>query len=173
MEPLKSLILIVGEADPEQLAKPVTCEGEAKVLASWTRSICAGIEYPAFHDTTAVTLPDRLAEEQPGFSGFVRYETEVDLSSNRKTVLEITDAYEGVELFVNGQSADIQIVPFYRYDISKLICDGKNKLAIEVATTLERQMYDVMKDDPRAKMRGLKEPDCGSGITGTVRLYMK
>lgn len=76
-----------------------------------------------------------------------------------------------MEVFVNGRSAGIQIVPPFRYDLTGLVKPGENSLAIEVATTLERQCYIMTKDEPRMKMRGLKEPVCGSGITGHVSLY--
>ena len=54
-------------------------------------------------------------------------------------LLEISDAHEGVEVFVNGTSLGIQIVPTYRYDLSSAVRDGEDELAIEVATTLERR----------------------------------
>lgn len=85
-------------------------------------------------------------------------------------LLEVTDAKEGMEVFVNGKSAGIQIVPPYRYDLTGLAEAGENKLVIEVATTLERQCYEMTKDDPRMKMRGLAKPEGGSGITGEVYL---
>lgn len=169
LEPLKSKILVLGEA--EDYSEPVVCAGEAVELDAWTRSQCAGIAYPAFEQEKAVTLPDDVSVEQPEFSGFLRYETCVSLEKGRKYTVEITDAYEGVELFVNGQSAGIQIAPPFRYDISALVADGDNRLTVEVATTLERQMYNALKDDPRSMMRGLKAPETGSGLVGTVRLY--
>ena len=55
-------------------------------------------------------------------------------------ILEITDAYEGVEVFVNGKSLGIQVVPPYRYDLTEGLVKGTNELVIEVATTLERAM---------------------------------
>lgn len=171
IEPLKSLILILGEADEAQYSRPVSCAGEAVELRAWTRSQCAGIDYPAFDNEKAVTLPDKLAGDQPKFSGFVRYETAVVFEKGKTYTLEITDAYEGVELFINGQSAGIQIASPFRYDISELIKNGENRLCIEVATTLERQMYELLKDDARSQMCGLKAPECGSGITGTVKLF--
>jgi hypothetical protein len=85
--------------------------------------------------------------------------------------LEISDAWEGVELFVNGVSAGVQIVPVYLYEIAALLHPGKNQLTIEVATTLERERA--------AGKRGLlellqtrrkKDP---TGSTGVVRLYTK
>lgn len=44
---------------------------------------------------------------------------------------------------------------------------------IEVATTLERKCYEMTKDEPRMKMRGLSEPVCGSGITGRAAVYVR
>ena len=53
-----------------------SASGEEIALAasSWKRSTCAGIDYPAFENTKEISLPDSLAEEEPAFSGFVRYE---------------------------------------------------------------------------------------------------
>ena len=169
LEPLKSKILVLDEA--ESFDEPVICAGDAVELKNWTRSQCAGVDYPHFEQEKAVTLPDDVSVKQPEFSGFLRYETSVTLEKGRKYTLEITDAYEGVELFVNGESAGIQIAPPFRYDISALVMDGENRLTIEVATTLERQMYILLKDDPRSMMRGLTAPKTGSGLVGTVKLY--
>ena len=127
------------------------------------------------------------SNEQPSFSGFVRYERELTLCERpdetgepKETgapgkaaparipdVLEISDAFEGVELFVNGRSAGIQIAPPFRYQVSHLLHGGSNQIAIEVATSLERQMAGdqnvVYIGDDREK-----EPKCSSGINGMV-----
>lgn len=84
-------------------------------------------------------------EEQPSFSGFVRYKSRFSLEQTERVVLEVTDAKEGMEVFVNGRSAGIQIVPPYRYDLTELAVEGENELIIEVATTLERQCYEMTK----------------------------
>lgn len=134
----------------------------------WNRSICESIEYPMFHGRKQVSLPDRLSEEEPLFSGFVRYENSFASEMTNTMVLEITDAFEGVEVFVNGETQGIQIVPPFRYVLSKGISKGQNQIAIEVATTLERKMSKT------PSMFGMpQEPECGSGITGEVRLYKK
>lgn len=74
--------------------------------------MCESAAYPCFHDFKDVNLPDVLAEEKPAFSGFVRYDREIPVPADaRSAILEITDAHEGVELFVNGRSAGIQIAP--------------------------------------------------------------
>lgn len=169
LEPLRGYFLILGEAGPELLRPTVCCQGTEVPLGPWRRSTCLSIDYPAFGPEKAVSLPDHLAEEQPEFSGFVRYENDFSYAGGRLT-LEIEDAYEGVEVFVNGESAGIQIAPPFRYDLTGLARSGQNRLRIEVATTLERWNYAVNKDDPTARFMGLEEPVCGSGITGAVRL---
>ena len=58
-------------------------------------------------------------------------------------------------------SAGIQIAKPYRCDLTEYIQEGANSLVIEVATTLERKCYEMTKDEPRMKMRGLSEPVCG------------
>ena len=171
LEPLRSRILVLGEA--EGYAKPAACTGDVHKLVQWTRSQCAGIDYPRFEAGTPVALPDDVSREQPGFSGFLRYETTLPMKKGKEYVLEITDAQEGVEVFLNGSSAGIQIAPPFRYDLSALVRDGENVIAVEIATTLERQMYELRKDDPMARMRGLTEPKTGSGLTGEAILYIK
>lgn len=173
LEPRKSLILLADTPVEGLLSEPVCHEGEEMPLGTWKRSVCAGIDYPNFENEKQITLPDALAEECPQFSGYVRYESCFELAEKAKVTLEIEEAFEGVEVFVNAISAGIQIVKPYRYDITEFVKEGANTLCIEVATTLERYCYHLTKDDIRSKFRGVKEPHCGSGITGRVKLYKR
>lgn len=169
LEAMKSLIIVFDEGEvPGKLCDPVRPEGKEYLLREgWKRSICRSIDYPTFKEEKDVRLPDSLAEEMPEFSGFVRYENTFNGKAGQKTVLEITDAAEGVEVFVNNISAGIQIVPVFRYDITELVKDGVNSLTIEVATTLEREVFK-MHGPGRF---GPGEPSALSGITGDVRMY--
>ena len=173
LEPLQSFLLILDEPDVALLSEPVRCVGEPLALSPWTRRLCAGIDYPRFGDAEAVALPDHLAEEKPSFSGFARYESGFMLDKPGAVTLELSDAWEGVEVFVNGASAGIRIAPPFRYDLTALVRKGENRLAIEVATTLDRQCYERNKSDVRFQMRGLVEPTDPTGITGTVTVYLK
>ena len=162
-EPLKSRVLVLGQA-PKPLRITLR-PGEEIPLSGWTRSVCEGAEYPRFGAAAPVVLPDTLAQEQPEFSGFVRYETHVSLAAAATLLLEITDAAEGVEVFWNGESVGIRIAAPYRYELPGRA--GENTLVIEVATTLERECYPML-EGYRRMMAPV--PACGSGITGTVRL---
>ena len=76
------------------------------------------------------------------------------------------DASEGVEVFLNGESAGIQIVPPFTFELRGQA--GENRLRLEVATTLEREAWPLL--EGFAKM--IASPPTGaSGITGAVRLY--
>ena len=176
LEPLKSQIVIFDQKESvvevlKQEKCPLAVSGEEVKLGTvWKRSICRSIDYPKFGEKKEICLPDLLHEEEPLFSGFVRYENQFEGKAGETYVLEISDAYEGVEVFVNGRSLGIQIVPTYRFDLSSEIQDGVNELVIEVATTLEREASQF--PNPYAKYIGQDvTPTCKSGISGTVKIY--
>ncbi|MCD8380085.1 MAG: hypothetical protein LUC95_07205 [Lachnospiraceae bacterium] len=165
LEPLKSRFLISSPCSVQFY--DLAIKDSEIALTQWTRSICEGSAYPDFAQEKEVVLPDTLAEEQPEFSGFVRYETFFTLDKDEKLCLEIEDAKEGVEVFINGQSVGIQIAPPYRYDLTGSA--GENVLVIEVATTLERQCYPLL--EGYRKMLA-KPPVSEIGLTGNVRLWL-
>lgn len=153
IEPGKSFIIVFGETAETgggKYRKPeADLECRQELCDNWKRSVCGSIDYPLFHSEKNVSLPDCVEEEIPDFAGYVRYEKWLDAEDipetggpgeAGKTVLEITDAGEAVQVFVNGRDLGIQIVPPYRYDISSELTDGKNQIVIEAATTLERQI---------------------------------
>ena len=165
--------LVVEFGTPAEPPQPPLCTaGRGQELTQWKRSTCRAIDYPAFGPARPITLPDPLDREEPDFSGFVRYERTIT-STGEKTVLEITDAYEGVEVFVNGQSLGIQIVPPFRYNLTHYLHQGENQLAIDVATTLERE--NAGQPDMIRTYLGLgpKQPTCPSGINGSVKLWIQ
>ena len=164
LAPRKSGFLVCGDCSAPMYEEKK--RGREIALSGFSRAVCEGASYPAFGETKSVVLPDALAEEQPEFSGFVRYETHFSLEEDTALVLVITDAEEGVEVFLNGESAGIQIVPEYVYELSGK--QGENTLVIEVATTLERQCYPLLEGYRKMLAAPPRE---GSGITGEVHLY--
>jgi len=151
--PSHSLFLVKGAAEPVYTPPVFT---ERRVLEGFAQSVCKAADYPTFGPAKQIETPESYALTDKKFSGLIRYETRF---TGHAQMLEITDAYEGVEVFVNGQSAGIQVAPPFRYDLRGLTRDGENSLVIEVATTLERE-------------RGNTKNAAPTGITGEVALYV-
>lgn len=168
MDPSESFIIVFDSSEPEfePQRKSYTELKSEKISGGWKRSLCRAIDYPYFRDPKEVLLPDSLETEMPTFSGFVRYEKEIYIPQSGYVYMEITDAAEGVELFVNDISAGIQIVPVYRYDITDLVKEGKNYIKIEVATTLAREVKTPKGHSSRPKIPMVTK----SGICGDVVL---
>ncbi len=175
LEPLKSYVLIL---DPEAThtndtlvaIQPVRMIDKTHVipLDRWERSVCRSKEYPEFGECVPIKLPDTLHELQPEFSGMVRYESSFIAQKGQKIAIEITDAHEGVEVFINQISLGIQIVPTFLFYTADELIDGSNALVIEVATTLERELAHI------PDMMGVVRPAQGlSGLTGQVTLYLQ
>ena len=168
IEPSKSLIVFFDAPDisPTEPVKPL---GKAiDINDGWSRTTCTSKQYPNFSNSKTVNLPDKLEEEQPDFGGFVRYEREIELAEFRKVIIEITDAAEGVEVFVNEKNAGLQIVPTFVFDITNFVREGKNKIAIEVATTLERAVPKVK----RHPLMPVLPPTNRCGLCGGVRVWV-
>lgn len=171
INPLHSIILVFDHSAKEQVViktplYPASKKKEIAVSGPWFRSICRSIDYPDFIENKEIRLPDTLAEEAPKFSGFMRYTNSFYTQKDAQIYLEITDAHEGVEVFLNGQSLGIQIVPPFRYCLSGTLAAGRNELCIEVATTLDRENSDIpdVTGQPRVST-------ALSGITGSVYLW--
>lgn len=152
--PGHSLFIMRGAA-PRDAYCPAP-RGEKVTLTAFTRSVCRAADYPQFKNAEAIEKPENYVKTDKKFSGFIRYETTFTCPAQ---TLEITEAYEGVEVFVNGCSAGIQVVSPFLYDLRGLVQPGENRLVIEVATTLERE-------------RGNTKNAAPTGITGEVALYL-
>lgn len=175
LEPQKSLIILFDEAEEKLLPlskKNYNFSDEIILTEGWKRSLCNAINYPDYREEKEVSLPDFVEKEKPDFGGYIRYKKKVKLPGAGKSspasqiVLEITDAAEGVEVFVNGVSAGIQIVPTYRFDITELVKEGDNLIAVEVATTLERAVPAITQVSGAV----IPLPSNHCGITGCVKL---
>ncbi len=153
IEPLHSLFLVKGAAERPYTPPILT---ERRVLEGFSQSVCKALDYPKFGAAKEIAKLESYALTDKTFSGFIRYETRFTGPAQK---LEITDAYEAVEVFVNGKSAGIQVVPPFRFDLRGLAQDGENTLVIEIATTLERERGDIENAAP-------------TGITGKVALYL-
>lgn len=159
LRPGESMIIVAGSCNPiDRKACPAGRRTALKGM--WKRSVCSAVDYPNFSNSKSVSKLEDYGIEAKHFSGFIAYETEFAKPAAERIILEITDAGEDVEVFVNGESAGIQVLPPFWFDITNLLQEGKNTLRIEVATTLERER------------KVNKRKWAAIGILGDVNLYL-
>jgi len=118
LDPYKGILIICGQAEDDNLPDPLYLTGERAELNNFTQSVARAIDYPNFTGSRAINCLESYGNTDKRFSGYIRYETVFMLGEYRRVALEITDAYEGVEVFVNGGSAGIQVVPVFLYDLT-------------------------------------------------------
>lgn len=159
----ESLIIFIGEntATEEygifETAKDL--EITEDLSQDFRLSTCKAVDYPHFSKARTIHQPEDYARTDRTFSGYLAYEKVFHMErTSQRTILEITDAGEDVEVFLNGKSLGIQVLPPFLYDITEEVQPGDNILRIEVATTLEREN------------RANRHRQAPTGLTGSVRL---
>jgi hypothetical protein len=161
------VIVIFGDKG-ENLIPDLRTDGSDIDLKSWNVSICESKEYPDFHDAFTADTLKSIGDRFPHFSGFIRYETSVEWDGASAAVLEIEDAYEGVEVWCNGVYLGMKIAPRFLFDLSQAIRTGKNDIRIEVATNLRRKTDQMLGQTFSLFQRTPALPP--TGIAGKVRL---
>ncbi len=101
-------------------------------------------------------------DELPDFSGDMKYDTQIELTTGKHYILDLGEVGEAVRLYINNQYVEFKLSPPYSFDISDFIVDGKNKIKVIVSTT---NAYE-RKDD---FSKYLKFEPCG--LLGNVNLY--
>jgi len=173
LEPYQSLILVFG-APEGKLTPGVDASGERKVLdGAWGFSIARAEEYPYFHDARVLEKLENIGNLHPDFSGFMRYEKAFELEAEHQVALDIENAFDGVEVWVNGEHCGMKICPPYRFDLSNCVRAGTNTLRIEVANTLDREVRASAGENQAAMFFMGFSPLSPSGILGAVTLYIQ
>ncbi|MHB9033211.1 MAG: hypothetical protein ACYC6L_09200, partial [Anaerolineae bacterium] len=165
LAPYELAALVFDNSDENLIPKPAI-SGEPQVLKGWQVSMSESKGYPNFIPAYKTDTLTSFADKYPDFSGFIAYETEFD--GVDASVLEITDAYEGVEVWCNGEYAGMRITPPFVFDLGKLVKPGANRLRIEVATTVDRKVRKLGVVNRYWRDQPALDP---TGIVGEVRLY--
>ena len=120
--------------------------GERELPEAWTVRYADSLSYPDWTDEVPLTGLD-CVENIEGWDnkcGTLRYETKLDASAGEETILDLGETYETAEVFVNGKSAGVRICKPYRFDLTGLLQDGENDLAVEVTNTLGTAVRDAL-----------------------------
>ena len=162
----ESIIVLAGKAMTGIVAAPPMTSGNAikAIEGRWSLSHATSEQYPSFSpvrelkELADMSRPDLL----PTFSGTFRYETEFVWSeSGTAAMLDLGEAYETAQVWINGKNAGVRICPPYRFAIGEFLASGNNRLVVEVTNTLVKQQRDSL------SRYAPQEP---SGLQGPVRL---
>lgn len=173
LNPYESIVLMTNNRE-----KKVETERELsdqyKVLdisEHWLVSKAKSLKYPSFSEHMVMETLRPVSEDDPEFSGIMRYEKSVILSNTgERIVFSPQYIYEAAEVFVNGRSAGMRITPSYEWDITEFCVSGENQIVVEVANTPTR---DTLKNPGIfGPPREILEP---SGMFGSImiKLYRK
>jgi len=168
--PLEMMVIAFVSEIPSNLKPILKPEGIATVLTGFTVSRAESLEYPIFYEEEIVERLYNMAEKYPDFSGFYCYKTNTLIPHNTSVILEIDDAYESAEVFVNGIRVGTKVTKPYLYDITNFVSVGENEIKIEVATTLERKVRSL---GVSIDGMGGKQPLSPTGILGNVTVYIR
>ncbi len=96
------------------------------------------------------------------YSGGAVYSKTVDIDKARKIEIDLGEVGCSCELRVNGESAGVKMTAPYRFDITKLVHDGKNLIEAEVYNTLYNHYLTIP--------TGYNNNHQKSGLCGDVKL---
>jgi hypothetical protein len=158
-------LFVITGTEMEAPPAPASLPTKSHVLPGpWSIATATAEQYPTFtpYQESAALADLSRPGALPAFSGTFRYETDFDWSEPAGAAqIDLGEAYETAELWLNGQPAGICISPPYRFDISGLLRQGHNHLAVEVTNTLVKEVRDFF------SLTSVQEP---SGLLGPVTL---
>jgi hypothetical protein len=138
-----------------------------ELLGPWRIGIATAKKFPNFKTFHKIAGLGNVSIQEclPLFSGTIRYETEFEWKTMpccNRVFLDLGEAYEIVDISLNGQRAGICIAPPYRIDISNYLRIGLNNLQIDITNTLVKQLGNTIFD-----CSVVHEP---SGLIGPVQI---
>lgn len=119
-----------------------------KLENDWRVSLKQAYPGSSFSDEFILKHPEQLrtTDVSKEFSGTVRLQTTLFMKEEhwQKCSLDINDASEVVEVWVNGTHSGVKLSPPYSFDISQSVKTGENFITIEVTNTLANREKDYL-----------------------------
>ncbi len=113
-----------------------------------------------------------FGREHPSFSGTIRYEITFSLDPLKSGIqyadLDLGEVYETARVWMNGEDAGTVISPPYRFNVDKLLKQGRNLLRIEVTNTLVNRQRDFLSRSMPVEPSGILGPIILRVITHSV-----
>jgi hypothetical protein len=152
------------------LSKRISNFKEIKDLShDWNYSLAKSKVYPNFSESKNMQKLIPISNENPSFTGIIRYEKEIELdSAGDKAFISFEHVYEAMELWINGEYAGMKISRPYNFEVAKYLKKGINTIRVEVATTLDRDKLN----QPKPPFIICHETIDPTGMFGNISLYL-
>ena len=157
--PYESCLVVAG-AVAASAAAPA---GRAAAVAGpWTVAYAVPTAYPEFGPAQPLdALADLSGSLYPQTCGTFAYECTFELEEAAPAAtLDLGDAYETAEVWLDGERLGCRIAPPYRFTVGALAA-GPHALRVEVTNTLDKAVIDMFSST---------EPSEPSGLLGPVEL---
>ena len=132
--PYNNIVLIFDNCDEIDEYSPVVYNNINIIDTEWNISIARENSNDFKHYTTTNTLFNITGKDGIGdFSGHMKYDTTLDISSSGGFVIDFGYVGEAMELYVNDKFIGHKQYPPYEFDISDSITAGKNTITAIVS----------------------------------------
>lgn len=136
LEPYQSLILFSGHTDNKGSRKGELIQYLDQAYVSFK-----AFNEESYSEEKCISFDIDLTAQYPRFVGSIKYECDVCLE-DKNVILVLEDAYEVIEVIVNGESVQTLIAPPYVYDLSSFVTVGENHIEMIAINNLARQQRD-------------------------------
>lgn len=92
------------------------------------------------------------------FSGMIRYETEWDMTGEELGILHLGQCREAARVWVNGRDVGVRMGYPYYYEMADAWVPGRNRIRVEVPTTLAHALCDCFSRNMVVVSEGLDGP---------------
>ena len=158
LEPYQSVVLASGKETHKRTVKGALLAEINEVYLSWR-----AYDQVEYSEPRSIKINGHLAEVMPCFSGSLKYEFNL-IYDPEIAFLELKEAYEVIELIVNGKSLDVRIAPPFSFNLTGFLQPGNHHIEIIATNNLARMIQD-----PMSSYLAL-EP---LGLTQNIRIYKR
>ena len=137
LEPYQSIILVTGKSNQK-----LYCKGQLLQTIKVADVALKSYQEQIFSSSKKMFIEDDLTKLYPHFSGQIQYHFELNIEQ-KNVLLELEEAYEIVQIIVNGKDGGTYIAPPYIFDLSQTVVEGKNQIEIITTNNLSRNQRDA------------------------------